>query len=234
MLTKQTFKTNFKEKILLKIVVYFLNQNTDILKQQKQDCLMKKLKHQKIITLRNYLFEAEKIHLLFGVYNVLGQEKITYTHGSIVNLYVVHQRRGVFYNPSSNDHINDFLFGAGNYYQEGLSGYGISFCQNNYLHKNSCKNARNLLIIGAETKGIALALRKCSIKISGTITIEAKYELKRTCMIPNKRHILPVHYNGDDSYFFVNGVQQYKFKAKDSKIKENKLCLGNISTNLEL
>ena len=47
-------------------------------------------------------------------------------------------------------------------------------------------------------------------------------------MIPNKKFVLSLHYNGDDSYLFVNGVQQYKFKAKNTEIKANKLYLGNI------
>ena len=38
-----------------------------------------------------------------------------------------------------------------------------------------------------------------------------------------------MHYNGDNSYLFVNGVEHFKFKAKDSSIVSNPLCLGNIS-----
>ena len=38
-----------------------------------------------------------------------------------------------------------------------------------------------------------------------------------------------MHYNGANSYLFVNGTDIYKFKAKDSKIVASSLCLGNIS-----
>ena len=38
-----------------------------------------------------------------------------------------------------------------------------------------------------------------------------------------------MHYNGDNSYLFVNGREIIKFKAKDSEIVANPLCLGNIS-----
>ena len=34
---------------------------------------------------------------------------------------------------------------------------------------------------------------------------------------------------GANSYSFVNGKEIYKFKAKDSEIVANPLCLGNIS-----
>ena len=44
-----------------------------------------------------------------------------------------------------------------------------------------------------------------------------------------KRFCLSLHYNGANSYLFVNGTEIYKFKAKDSEILASPLCLGNIS-----
>ena len=38
-----------------------------------------------------------------------------------------------------------------------------------------------------------------------------------------------LHYNGDNSYLFVNGTEIVKFKDKDSMIVSNNLCLGNVS-----
>ena len=40
---------------------------------------------------------------------------------------------------------------------------------------------------------------------------------------------LSLHYNGANSYFFANGTEIYKFKAKDSEIVATPLCLGKIS-----
>ena len=40
---------------------------------------------------------------------------------------------------------------------------------------------------------------------------------------------LSLHYNGANSYLFVNGTEIYKFKAKDFEIEATPLCLGNIS-----
>ena len=37
------------------------------------------------------------------------------------------------------------------------------------------------------------------------------------------------HYNGVNSYLFVNGTEMYIFKAKDSAIVARPLYLGNIS-----
>ena len=44
-----------------------------------------------------------------------------------------------------------------------------------------------------------------------------------------KTFCLSLHYNGANSYSFVNGAEIYKFKAKDSEIVATPLCLGNIS-----
>ena len=45
----------------------------------------------------------------------------------------------------------------------------------------------------------------------------------------NKKFCLSLHYNGANSYLFVNGTEIYKFKAKDSEIVATPLCLRNIS-----
>ena len=47
--------------------------------------------------------------------------------------------------------------------------------------------------------------------------------------VTKKKFCLSLHYNGADSYLFVNGTEIYKFKANDSEIVTTSLCLGNIS-----
>ena len=42
----------------------------------------------------------------------------------------------------------------------------------------------------------------------------------------NKKFCLSLHYNGANSYLFVNGMEIHKFKAKDTEIVAS---LGNIS-----
>ena len=42
------------------------------------------------------------------------------------------------------------------------------------------------------------------------------------------------HYNGANSYLFVNGTDIYKFKAKDSEIVATLLCLGKISKDFSV
>ena len=40
---------------------------------------------------------------------------------------------------------------------------------------------------------------------------------------------MSLHYNGVNSYLFVNGKEIHKFKAKNSEIVATPLCLGNNS-----
>ena len=47
--------------------------------------------------------------------------------------------------------------------------------------------------------------------------------------VTKKRFCLSLHYNGENSYLFVNGKEIVMFKAKDSEIVANPLCLVNIS-----
>ena len=47
--------------------------------------------------------------------------------------------------------------------------------------------------------------------------------------LPRKKFYLSLHYNGANSYLFVNSTEIFKFKAKYSEIVATPLCLGNIS-----
>ena len=50
----------------------------------------------------------------------------------------------------------------------------------------------------------------------------------------NKKFCLSLHYNGANSYLFVNGTEIHKFKAKDSEIVASPLCLENISKDFSV
>ena len=63
-----------------------------------------------------------------------------------------------------------------------------------------------------------------------TLTTEAKYLINFTRL--GKRFVLSLHYNGSNSFLFVNATKIYHFKAKGSEIKGYTLCLGNISKDV--
>ena len=43
------------------------------------------------------------------------------------------------------------------------------------------------------------------------------------------RNFRSLHYNDNNSYLYVNGNQELKFKAKTDQLVKEKLCLGNLS-----
>ena len=46
---------------------------------------------------------------------------------------------------------------------------------------------------------------------------------------PDVKFVLILHYNRDDSYLFVNGRQELKFKCKTYQLVKEELCIGNLS-----
>ena len=57
-----------------------------------------------------------------------------------------------------------------------------------------------------------------------TLTAEARYAIDFAYL--QKRFALCLHYNGSNSFLFINNTKIYQFKANDSEIKDYTLCLG--------
>ena len=60
-------------------------------------------------------------------------------------------------------------------------------------------------------------------------TIYAEKNFYRNFTDPGKKFVLSLHYNGNDSYLFINRRQELKFKAKTDQLVKEKLCIGNLS-----
>ena len=63
--------------------------------------------------------------------------------------------------------------------------------------------------------------------LESTLTAEKIYSINFT--LTKKKFCLSLYYNGANSYLFVNGTENIKFKAKNSAIVASPLCYGNIS-----
>ena len=66
--------------------------------------------------------------------------------------------------------------------------------------------------------------------VEHTLTAEKMFSINFTDH--NKKFCLSLHYQGANSYLFVNGTEIIKFKAKYSEIVATLLCLGNISKDV--
>ena len=64
-------------------------------------------------------------------------------------------------------------------------------------------------------------------RLEHTMSAEKMYSINFT--EHNKKFCLSFHYNGENSYLFVNGTEIHKFKAKNSEIVATLLYLGNTS-----
>ena len=105
-----------------------------------------------------------------------------------------------------------------------------------FLHSNGL--GRNAIIFRADmSSSTHIDNKKRNILVLGrdfiqgidgtTIYAEKMYSIKFSEV--GVRFCLSLHYNGDNSYFFVNGREMIKFKVKDSEIVEDPFCLRNIS-----
>ena len=99
-------------------------------------------------------------------------------------------------------------------------------------------DARNVLIFGADISFSVHATNRANhIYLMGTgltqgindTTIYAEKNFYRNFTDFGKKFMLSLHYNGDDSYLFVNGRQELKFKAKTDQLVKEKLCIRNLS-----
>ena len=68
----------------------------------------------------------------------------------------------------------------------------------------------------------------------GQMILATEKEYAMNFMEQHKKLFLSLHWNAVNNYLFVNSVEIYKFKAEDSEIKANLLCLSNISNNFSV
>ena len=101
-------------------------------------------------------------------------------------------------------------------------------------------NARNVLIFGADMSfSVHVTNRANHVYVMGTefvqgingTTIYAEKVFYRNFTDPGKKFVLSLHYSGNNSYLFVNGRQELKFKCKTDQLVKEKLCIGNLSDN---
>ena len=76
---------------------------------------------------------------------------------------------------------------------------------------------------------VILILGKCPTQGLNNTTLTAETLFSINFTRPGIKFCLSLHYNGSNSFLFVNATKIYQFKAKDSEIKKYPLCLGNIS-----
>ena len=139
----------------------------------------------------------------------LRQDKITYTHGKIVNIYIVYEICKN-YNISNYPTLQNCLFGVvslnknADIDQYKYSGYGIGFDRKGEFSFGSRRLGRNVIIFGVDLSSYSHANNKKNNtvatskdfvqEINGTtIYAEGLYKINFTSN--NKKFVLSLHYN---------------------------------------
>ena len=110
------------------------------------------------------------------------------------------------------------------------SGYGIGFNRTGVFTQSEGNLARNVIIFGADMLGSAhvsnrtqniLVLGKAFIQKINNTTIYAERMYSPNFSAENKIFVLSLHYNGDNSFLFVNGKKVISLKLRILKSKQN-------------
>ena len=162
----------------------------------------------------------------------------------MVNYYIVYKLG------ASSSHINDptlknCLFGAvtltknADIDKYGYSGYGIGFDRRSFDRRSFISRHwiwSNVLILGVDMsfpshidnkkKDILVLGKGPTQGLEHTLTAEKRYSIN--FIVTKNKFCLSLHYNGANSYLFVNSTEILK-DSEDSQIVATSLCLGNTS-----
>ena len=168
----------------------------------------------------------------------LKQPKISCNYGKIVNIYIVYES-GASSSHDNDPTVKNCLFGAVTLTENadsdkyGYSGYEIGFDKRSRILFPGGEFGQNVIIFGADmsssvqvnnkTKDILILGKGPTEGLEHTLTAEKMHSISFT--VTKKRFCLSLHYNGANSYLFVNGTVIYKFMEKDSEIVAAPLCL---------
>ena len=203
------------------------------------------------------LKNAERLYVYlqgnhFQQNNVLTSSNDHAINKNVVNIYIVYKLDPLASTRDKSFTIENALFGAmqitknaTDNSKNNYKGYGICFDERSVFGHTITEggfahttDARNVLIFGADMSFSAHATNRANhIYLMGTgltqgindTTIYAEKNFYRNFTDFGKKFVLSLHYNGDDSYLFVNGRKELKFKAKTDQLVKEKLCIGNSS-----
>ena len=106
-------------------------------------------------------------------------------------------------------------------------GYGICFDEGDTFNIGNITNGKNVLIFGVHESSLTHANKKANnifvmgdgfVQAINDTTLYGEKIYSQNFTQPNKKFVLSLHYNNNDSCLFINGKQELKFKAKSSQV----------------
>ena len=166
---------------------------------------------------------------------------------NVINIYCVYKLDPIASSRDTTFTIQNALFGAMQITKNvdnsknNYKGYGICFDERRKFGHTITEggrahttDARNVLIFGADMSfSVHATNRGNNIYVMGSsltqgihdTTLYAEKNFYRNFTDLGKNFMLSLHYNGDDSYLFVNGRQELKLKCKTDQLVKEKLCI---------
>ena len=175
--------------------------------------------------------------------NYFVQNKVLHPNS---NIYIVYKLDPISFSRNTDYTIQNALFGARKITENADSsknkyeGYGICFDEGGTFTSGNITNGRNVLTFGAGMSFSSHSTNKANnIYVLGKdfvqgindTTLYAEKIYKTNFTEPNKKFVLSLNYNFSNSYLFVNGTQELKFKSKADQILKEKLYIGNLSSD---
>ena len=176
--------------------------------------------------------------------NHFQQNKADIFNNIIINIYCVYKLDPMSSSRDDTFIVQNALFGAIQITKNAdttkykYKGYGICFDEGGSFSKGNISNGKNVLIFGVDESSLVHANNKTNniylmgdLFVQGTndTTLYAEKIYSQNFTQPSKNFVLSLHYNGNDSYLFVNDKQELKFKAKTSQLVKKNLCIRNLS-----
>ena len=197
-----------------------------------------------MITVKNASGDLPKLELLDDYYvnlsgNHFQQNKADMSNNIAINIYCVYKLDPISSNRDDTFTVQNALFGAMQVIKNAdtskykYTGYGICFDEGCSFSKGNISNGKNVLIFGVDESSLVHANNEANnIYVMGDLfvqgindtTLYAEKIYSQNFTQPNKKFVLSLHYNNDnDSYLFVNGKQELKFKAKTGQLLNEKV-----------
>ena len=170
-------------------------------------------------------FQQDKTNV-FNIYN-----------NSSTNIYCVYKLDPISSSRDNTFTVQNALFGSMQITKNAdtskyeYKGCGIGF--------DESRNGRNVLIFGVHESSLTHVNNKANnIFVMGDgfvqgindTTLYAEKIYSQNFTQPNKMFVLSLRYKNNDSYLFINGRQELKFKTKSEPVLiEKRLCIGNFS-----
>ena len=183
-----------------------------------------------------------KMHVSLSGNHFQQNKVITPNNNNVINIYCVYKIDSVASTRDDTFTVQNALFGAieiaknADISKYNFKGYCICVNEGGTFSKGNINNGRNVLIFGVHESSLVHANNKANnIYVMGDLFVQgindttlcAEKVYSKNFTQASKKFVLSLHYNGDDSYLFVIGKQELKFKCKTENSVKEKLCTGN-------